>query len=207
MGAQMVNRYLAMRPTSPQDSKLLFVISSPASLMYLTPHRPLEVPKNCPHYNNYKYGLDGKMPDYYKRHKKGDSVNDMRKRYVERQQFYFVGKDDTGDTDTRCEAQTQGHGHLGRMDNWIKELSNLLEYSDNQNLDDTVGYYPVKKVSHDVNSILQTEQAQNVFFKFNSGKDMSIPGYLDNNKASSMSTHSVMMKVTILVSLFTIIFA
>ena len=175
--------------------------------MYLTPHRPLKVPKDCPRYNNYKYGLDGHMPDYYKRHKKDDSVNDMRKRYVERQQFYFVGMDDTTDTDTRCEAQTQGHGHLERMDNWIKELSNLLEYSDNQNLDDTVGYYPVKKVSHDINSILQTEQAQNVFFKFNSGKDMSIPGHHDKNEASCMSTHSVLMKVSILVSLFTIIFA
>ena len=207
LGAQLMNRYLAMRPRSPQDSKLLFVISSPASLMYLTPHRPLKVPKDCPHYNNYKYGLDGHMPDYYKRHKKDDSVNDMRKRYLERQQFYFVGMDDTTDTDTSCEARTQGHGHLERMDNWIKELSNLLEYSDNQNLDDTVGYHPVKKVSHDINSILQTEQAQNVFFKFNSGKDMSIPGHHDKNKASCISMHSVLMKVTILVSLFTIILA
>lgn len=207
MGAQLVNRYLAMRPTSPQDSKMLFVVSSPASLMYLTPHRPLEVPKNCTKYNDYKYGLEGNLPDYYKRHKNDDSLNDMRKRYVERQQFYFVGTSDTSDTDTSCEAQTQGHGHLERMDNWIKELPHLLKYSGNKDLDDTVGYYRVENVSHDANSILQTEQAQNVFFQFNSGKDMPIPGYQPKTNASYKNTPSVLMIATTLVSLFTMIFA
>ena len=207
MGAQLVNRYLAMRPSSPQDSKMLFVISSPASLMYLTPHRPLEVPKKCKGYNKYKYGLQGNMPDYYKRHKKDDSVDDMRKRYVERQQFYFVGTNDTSDTDTSCEAQTQGHGHLERMDNWIKELPRLLKYSGNKDLSNNVGYYRVENVSHDANSILQTEQAQNVFFQFNSGQDMPIQGFPTERNASYKNVPSVLMVVTVLVSLFTMIFA
>lgn len=147
------------------------------------------------------------MPDYYKRHKKDDSVDDMRKRYVERQQFYFVGTNDTSDTDTSCEAQTQGHGHLERMDNWIKELPRLLKYSGNKDLSNNVGYYRVENVSHDANSILQTEQAQNVFFQFNSGQDMPIQGFPTEHNASYKNVPSVLMVVTVLVSLFTMIFA
>lgn len=188
MGAQSVNRYLALRTDTSKDSKIFYVMSSPASFMYVDENRPNKVPKNCKDFNEYKYGLDGNMPNYYSRHKDGNSADDIRKRYLTRNQFYFVGNEDTSDADNSCGANTQGSGHVDRMQNWVyKELSELAKATNVADIEDTVAFHRVSKTTHDEHAVLSNDQVQKVLFQAQSAKEL--PMDPNPHNAASRSVH------------------
>ncbi|WFD25154.1 hypothetical protein MNAN1_000118 [Malassezia nana] len=185
MGAQAVNRYVALRTDTSMDQKLYYVMTSPASFMYVTDERPRNIPSNCTDYNDYKYGLKGTMPAYYQRHADQDNVDTIRKRYLNRAQFYMVGSDDNSITDNSCEGMTQGRGHVDRMDNWVnKALPGIPGNPSPGKLPDTVFFGRIKHVSHDAFGILNSPLAQQFLFlqEFN--------GQGDNAKGILPMAHS-----------------
>ncbi|WFD18411.1 hypothetical protein MCAP1_000613 [Malassezia caprae] len=165
MGAQAVNRYVALRTDTSLDNKLYYVMSSPASFMYVTDNRPKKVPSNCTDFNDYKYGLKGTMPAYYQRHSEKNDVDTIRNRYLGRAQFYMVGTEDDAITDSSCEGMTQGGGHLDRMNNWVnKALPGIPGNPNPGKLPDTVFYGRLKGVSHDAHAIINSPLAQQFLF-------------------------------------------
>lgn len=165
MGAQAVNRYVALRTDTSLDQKLYYVMSSPASFMYVTDDRPEKIPSNCTDFNDYKYGLKGTMPAYYQRHSDQNDVNTIRKRYLGRAQFYMVGMDDDSITDGSCEGRTQGGGHLNRMNNWVnKALPSIPGNPNPGKLPNTVFFGRLKYVSHDAHAIINSPLGQQFLF-------------------------------------------
>ncbi|CCU97991.1 Hypothetical protein, predicted to be GPI anchored [Malassezia sympodialis ATCC 42132] len=165
MGAQTVNRYVALRTDTSLDKKLYYVMSSPASFMYVTDDRPENIPSNCTDFNDYKYGLKGTMPAYFQRHLDQNDVTTIRNRYLNRAQFYMVGVDDDAITDSSCEGMTQGGGHLNRMNNWVnKALPSIPGNPTPGKLPDTVFFGRIKYVSHDAFGIITSPLGQQFLF-------------------------------------------
>ncbi|PKI83266.1 hypothetical protein MVES1_002992 [Malassezia vespertilionis] len=117
MGGQTVGRYITFRKDTENDDRINYWVASPASFMYLNSSRPVPNPEKCSGYDDYKYGLSGKLPAYFNR--SVDTQKDILNRYLTRKTTYLVGSDDSSAGDTSCSAMVQGHDHVDRMHNWV----------------------------------------------------------------------------------------
>ncbi|KAL4401450.1 hypothetical protein ACI68E_001090 [Malassezia pachydermatis] len=152
-GGQVAARHLAMNTNMDKVNMVHYLIASPASYMYLDNRRPLPVPENCTTFNEYKYGLDGSLPAYYTRQK--DTPEDIRNRVLQWEQFYLVGQSDGLNSDTSCEAMTQGKGHVDRMVNWVtKELTSMPNNPTPNKIPDHIYSGQVSGVGHNAFDIL-----------------------------------------------------
>lgn len=123
-GAQMAQRYAALRTSTDNDDRLHFWIGNPGSLLWLTPDRP--APNDtCKDIDLYKYGLGGAFPDYATADAKALGREGLAQRYRGRNVHYAFGLADHGAGDTRCQAVTQGESHLERGQNYIKMLEGM----------------------------------------------------------------------------------
>ncbi|EST06428.1 hypothetical protein PSEUBRA_004327 [Kalmanozyma brasiliensis GHG001] len=127
LGAQLTNRYATFRDDTSQDDRLIFWISSPNSFVYLQDTRPLQIGTSCTEtYGNYKYGLNGTLPNYYTRATSRVSTSSLITRYLSRTIFYLVGMDDLSAGLSSCAPNTQGYGHLDKMYYWTQQVVPML---------------------------------------------------------------------------------
>lgn len=125
LGAQLTNRYATFRTDTSNDDRLAFWISSPNSFVYLTPTRPLRIGAACAStYADYKYGLNGTLPQYVS--SSSLSPSQLIQRYLARTVYYLVGMhDDSAGLDS-CAPNSQGRGHLDKMWYWTQQTLPLL---------------------------------------------------------------------------------
>lgn len=177
MGGQTVNRYITFRPDTSKDSMINYWISSPGSFLYLNDSRPAPN-KKCKGFNEYKYGLDGALPDYVSRSAKQNTPDIIRERYLSRKTFYFVGTEDNNSGDKSCEAKVQGKDHVDRMDNWIAKV---LPYLPNNprpgQIPPLIAYGKIVGVPHLASGvILSSAGMQTLFLEDFNGRDKNAKG-------------------------------
>ena len=123
-GAQMSQRYAALRSSTENDDRLHYWIGNPGSLLWLTPDRP--VPNDtCNGVDVYKYGLESGFPGYATADANALGREGIVQKYRGRNVHYAFGLDDHGPGDTSCQAVTQGISHLERGQNYITMLEGM----------------------------------------------------------------------------------
>ncbi|KAF8883662.1 hypothetical protein CPB85DRAFT_1233192 [Mucidula mucida] len=123
-GAQMAQRYIALRNSVKNDDKLHYWIANPGSILWLTEDRPI-ANSSCSGIDDYKYGLSGTIPGYATAKANKLERSGLVERYRERKAHYAWGLADDGAGDTRCEAMTQGTSHLTRGQNFVSMLEGM----------------------------------------------------------------------------------
>ncbi|KAK0199477.1 hypothetical protein DFS33DRAFT_222313 [Desarmillaria ectypa] len=123
-GAQMAQRYAALRPSTDNDDRLHFWIANPGSLLWLTSDRPVSV-DDCDGVDEYKYGLDSHFPDYAKTDARKLGRSGIVERYNGRNMNYAWGLTDFANGDTRCQASAQGKNHITRGRNFVQMLQGM----------------------------------------------------------------------------------
>ena len=127
LGAQLTNRYATFRNTTSQDDRVIFWISSPNAFVYMDGERPVKVGSSCAKtYSDYKYGLNGTLPRYYRESARQLSPSALINRYLGRTIFYLVGMLDTGAGLDACAPNAQGVGHLDKLWYWTQKVIPML---------------------------------------------------------------------------------
>ncbi|KAF8883944.1 hypothetical protein CPB85DRAFT_1172935, partial [Mucidula mucida] len=119
-GGQLTQRYATLRRDTANNGRLQFWIANPASYAWLTSDRPVP-DEACTGVDEYKYGLDGSLPEYAAGLQRGDIVSQYRARNV----CYVLGREDHETGDSRCQAKVQGADHLERGQNFVKMLQGM----------------------------------------------------------------------------------
>lgn len=145
-GGQFVQRY-AMLSNTPNKYKkydFKFFVLNPSSYIYLDKKRPVPSKENefvspyhkkgpwrkrfrslvdAPGFNHYKYGLDELVPYVTLKKKK------ILKYYGQRQVYYGVGTEDTGDDmlDMTPPAMLQGQNRYERAKNYFYRLNQIYD--------------------------------------------------------------------------------
>ncbi|WFD42195.1 hypothetical protein MPSI1_000835 [Malassezia psittaci] len=164
MGGQAVNRYVTFRPDTSKESMINYWISSPASFLYLNDSRPVPS-SSCKDYDDYKYGLNGTLPGYVNRTAAENTPEIIQNRYLSRKVSYFVGLQDSNDGDNSCAANTQGKGHVDRMDNWVqKVLPYLPNNTRSEEIPTTVSYARIESVPHLANGVILSSAGMQTLF-------------------------------------------
>lgn len=159
-GAQMVQRYAALRSPTTNDDRLRFWTANPGSLLWLTADRP--APNSaCDGVDEYKYGLASKIPAYAMADYNSLGRDGVVERYLNRHVNYAWGLADNGAGDTRCQAVTQGASHLERGENFVSMLKDMN--SGMVPSAQTVDYVP--GVSHDGDGMMSSAQGVNHLFQ------------------------------------------
>lgn len=165
LGGQLMTRYTTVRPDQSQDSRIFYLTESPASFLYLTDQRPEKVPSSCQDFNQYKYGLEGTLPDYFARNNISTDSNELEARRSSRTQFYFVGSSDNINYDKSCAGMAQGNGHLDRLSNWVNKV--LPTFAGNPTpgkLPSNIYFGIIDGVSHDEYGLLMSPAMQQPLF-------------------------------------------
>ncbi|KAK0201360.1 hypothetical protein DFS33DRAFT_1346582 [Desarmillaria ectypa] len=123
-GAQMAQRYAALRSSTDDDDRLHFWVANPGSLLWLTSDRPVSV-DGCNGTDVYKYGLESSFPGYATGNARELGRSGIVERYNGRNMHYAWGLADDGNGDTRCQAMAQGNTHLSRGQNFVKMLEGM----------------------------------------------------------------------------------
>lgn len=127
LGGQLTNRYATFRNDTSADSQIIFWISSPNSFVYMQGDRPRPIGSACAHtYTDYKYGLNGTLPNYYLQSAQQLSPSGLISRYLSRTIYYLVGLNDRGAGLVSCAPNTQGLGHLEKMWYWTQQIVPML---------------------------------------------------------------------------------
>lgn len=127
LGAQLTNRYATFRNDTSQDSRIIFWISSPNSFVYLTGDRPRPIGSACTQtYSEYKYGLNGTLPNYYTQSSDRLTSSAIISRFLSRTVFYLVGMNDRSSGLDSCAPNAQGLGHLDKMYYWTQQVVPML---------------------------------------------------------------------------------
>ena len=123
-GGQFVQRYAVggRAPNQLQGVRVSFVVANPSSYLYFTTARPINtgLPKSCPGYNTYKYGLQS-LNSYMS----ASSTQQLLNQYIGRNVTYLLGGDDiyqSNDIDQTCMAQVQGYNRLERGINYYSYI-------------------------------------------------------------------------------------
>lgn len=115
-GGQFTNRYAAVSRTMLER----YVIVNPSSYLWFTAERPGPI-ENCPTFNEWRYGLDGRAGDA----ETGDA-DEIRERYSGRSVRYLIGTADddprSASLDRSCGAQAQGANREERALNYHAHL-------------------------------------------------------------------------------------
>ncbi|KAH8828105.1 hypothetical protein DL96DRAFT_1797455 [Flagelloscypha sp. PMI_526] len=106
LGAQMAQRYAALRTSDSQASRLHYWVANAGSLLWLTENRPLP-DASCTGFDYFKYGLAGDFPGYATSQANDLGRDGLVARYNQRQIHYAWGLNDNGNGDTRCEAMAR----------------------------------------------------------------------------------------------------
>ncbi|KAG7439897.1 uncharacterized protein BT62DRAFT_1013347 [Guyanagaster necrorhizus] len=120
-GAQMAQRYAALRISTDDDDRLHFWVANPGSLVWLTSDRPVSV-DDCDGVDDYKYGLADNFPAYATANARELGRSGIVERYNGRNMNYAWGLTDYANGDDRCEASAQGKNHIRRGKNFVKML-------------------------------------------------------------------------------------
>lgn len=189
-GGQLVQRYAlygSSNDTPANHVQFHYIVSSPASYMYLDGKRPKQpfdqkgeiefaVPTTSPGYDNFGYGMsniDGKNSDagticrYFT--SAGLTRSEVKSRYEARDVHYFVGADDTTHSgwDSSDAAMTQGDSRVFRAVAFYKHLGNHYGKKSIHRLD------IVKGVGHNLLGIVDSEAfttlINSIFGKSNGG--------------------------------------
>ena len=146
-GGQFVNRYAAVSRTMLER----YVIVNPSSYLWFTPERPAPV-ENCPAYNEWRYGLDGRVGEAGT-----GNTEEVRERYSGRAVHYLIGTadDDPRSTslDRSCAAQAQGANREDRARNYHAHL--LATFG--PHIDQTQPLAFVEGVGHDARGMLASD--------------------------------------------------
>ncbi|KAL1689471.1 hypothetical protein GGG16DRAFT_126468 [Schizophyllum commune] len=123
-GAQLTQRYAALRKSRKDDDRIVYWMANPGSLLWLTEDRPLPN-DSCANVDRWKYGLTDGVPAYGAYALKHLQREGIVERYLSRNIHYAWGTGDDGPGDTRCQAQTQGLTHYQRGLNFVNMLQNI----------------------------------------------------------------------------------
>jgi hypothetical protein len=133
-GGQFTIRYaFSSEIDSLSEFKVSFVPSNPSSWLYTTDNRGSKINgkyalKNfnkslCPEYNQYIYGLEGKLPSYFPK----DLIK-ANKKFVLKDIRYLMGQADTegSSLDKSCEANIQGKNRIERGIHYYQTMRNTF---------------------------------------------------------------------------------
>lgn len=123
-GAQMAQRYAALRVTTDDDDRLHFWIANPGSLLWLTSDRPVSV-DDCDGIDDYKYGLASGFPAYATASARTLGRSGIVEKYNGRNMNYDWGLTDYANGDHRCQAAAQGEDHVTRGKNFVQMLEDM----------------------------------------------------------------------------------
>ncbi|HEX4014843.1 MAG TPA: hypothetical protein VHX17_13280 [Candidatus Cybelea sp.] len=123
-GGQIVDRYAIVGNAPQLDQsgrvRVHLVVSNPSSYFYFTDWRPFP-PKDCPDYNQWRYGIGG-APPYVT-----GTTAQLEARFVTRDVTYLMGTADTNpnedDLDKSCGGEAQGPYRFARAKYFIAYLS------------------------------------------------------------------------------------
>ncbi|KAF9027741.1 hypothetical protein BDZ89DRAFT_1039356 [Hymenopellis radicata] len=147
-GAQMAQRYAALRATTDNDDRLHYWIGNPGSLLWLTTDRPAPN-SNC------------SDPGYATKDANSLGRDGIVERYRGRKVNYAWGTADNGPGDTRCQAVTQGSTHYERGQNYVAMLENM---DGGMPSDQTVDW--IEGVSHDNEAMMNSAAGLEKLFKY-----------------------------------------
>lgn len=163
-GGQVVQRFALLGDDQPAlrqaGVKVRYVIANPSSYAYFDRQRPVSVDrKKCPGFNDWKYGLD-KLPAYAK----GQTVQSLEQRYIERDITYLLGQLDTNAAqpalDKTCAALAQGPSRQERGLNYFNYLTQRHPQGLNQHLVQVPG------VGHNGDKMFTSPQGQQALFRW-----------------------------------------
>ena len=103
-GAQLTQRYAALRKSRKDDDRIVYWMANPGSLLWLTEDRPLPN-DSCANVDRWKYGLTDGVPAYGAYALKHLQREGIVERYLSRNIHYAWGTGYDGPGDTRCQAQ------------------------------------------------------------------------------------------------------
>jgi pimeloyl-ACP methyl ester carboxylesterase len=143
-GGQIVQRYAVVGKAPQLDRagrvRVSLVVSNPSSYFYFTDWRPFP-PKECPDFNQWRYGRSG-APPYV-----AGAVAELESRYIRRDVTYLMGTADTNpkedDLDKSCGGEAQGPYRFARAKYFIAYLTQRHPAGTNQT------YAFVRGVPHD----------------------------------------------------------
>src|SRR5947209_17169205 len=159
-GGQFIQRYAAggRAPGTLRGVAIGYVTANPSSYLYLNSYRPTggHLPKSCPGYNDYKYGLE-------RRNAYLSILNDeqIRRQYISRRVTYLLGNADVDQDENLerdCAANVQGDNRFQR---------GLLYYSFMRT------FFPAAKhdmvivpeVGHDHDAMFNSAQGKTAIFR------------------------------------------
>lgn len=132
-GGQLTQKYALSTPIVDlyKNVHFKFVVANPGSYTYLNELRPyqnvystkpmflLPIQKDCPEYDDYKFGLVN-LNEYVSQKTKSELIE----QYLNREVVYLVGEQDThtDDIDQTCEAALQGKNRLQRTMNFFESI-------------------------------------------------------------------------------------
>ncbi|CAO1626674.1 unnamed protein product [Parajaminaea phylloscopi] len=154
LGAQLVQRYSTLRPlNATEDARINYWVAAPNSYLYLNSSRPAKIARGCrSSYNEYKYGLEGELPDYVEG-KVSEAV--LAPRLLARRISYAVGAKDDASTKL-CAANAQGSSHIAKMRAWTQEvLPRISGASNSLPSNSSVDY--IRAVSHQPYRAIQSD--------------------------------------------------
>ncbi|KAK0458636.1 uncharacterized protein EV420DRAFT_368640 [Desarmillaria tabescens] len=174
-GGQMTQRYVALRPSNEDDSRLHFWIANPGSLCWLTSDRPFP-DDDCDGVDDFKYGLKANFPAYATADARVLEREGIIERYNGRTISYAWGlvsdviclrvifyhslQEDHGDGDPRCQAKTQGNSHLERGQYFVSMLEDMGGVPNCTTVDWVPG------ISHDAEGMMASNVGIDKLFRF-----------------------------------------
>ncbi|WP_339546179.1 alpha/beta hydrolase [Pseudomonas sp. RA_35y_Pfl2_P32] len=163
-GGQVVQRFALLGDDQPAlrqaGVKVRYVIANPSSYTYFDRQRRVSVDrKKCPDFNDWKDGLD-KLPAYAK----GQTVQSLEQRYIERDITYLLGQLDTNAIqpalDKTCAALAQGPSRQERGLNCFNYLTQRHPQGLKQHLVQVPG------VGHNGDKMFTSPQGQQALFRW-----------------------------------------
>ncbi len=175
-GGQFIQRYAAATKT-PKTVKadLKLVVSNPSSYLYFHTERMEHTPigyfsytpdrDECPDYNEYIYGTEYGLPEYFN----NLTAQDLPKNYQNNPVVYLMSEEDkeTDYLDRSCGANTQGKNRIERAYNFFQYLRKTAPDHHHQ-------FLSIPDIGHDHLKVFQSIQAQNIFIRKNTKKNLII---------------------------------
>ena len=136
-GGQLVQRYAAVghgeRASDGGRIALRYVVGSPSSYVYFDDERPrpeggfgpFAGAAACPHFNRWKYGFGGKLPDYVAASMQ-EGLALREKRYAALDLIYLLGAADDdpnhSELDKSCGAEAEGPNRVARGQAYFAQM-------------------------------------------------------------------------------------
>ena len=164
-GGQFTQRYAVASEIQTKIKPVVnFVVSNPSSYLYLDSKRikfeedfiAFSPNKNeCEDYNEYIYGLENELPEYFKNKTKEKLKDNFKTNHV----IFLMSEEDkeTDDLDQSCGANLQGKNRIDRAINYFQYIRGNLENHHHQ-------FISIPSIGHDHLAVFKSPQAQSIFF-------------------------------------------